>query len=762
MHTIRVDICYRPLRIGWAIRSGDIDAFRKAVRLSYALWGGRFNPILIVDQEEEAKQLIDLFRVDVIFPIGETNEAKAFPRKFPHLISPFFDNSLFVQGSSERNHARALDIHNALVYLRDNSEWKAIKDRGIKLYSWNTNDPLADVFLVHFGAYPDTEETGVDYRAIFKQATRASEHTLNPDMVIPSDTMDFPSIAYLSRHGLKSHYSVRGSGWEWPGFFVGDVNNVADLVSHWNLRAANIPLFFVDPNYIARYTDTIPAWEKAMRERVAHNRESDRHISVWSQRDIDTACKLFGDMTPLMRCRVSESTWNGRNVRVPMVHLGQASVLGVMGRDSERAKVSFALNGKPFCSDIAFYKQHLVASVSSIGGLYGDEQHTLVPPYLPELNEFYASTLHFQYDRLRIEPGRIGLIIETTNHDSFLYAMPVADLITRIFKMAEYDAKLSEAGLITRQLIANLGGVDGARVFKIPGVRRLLKTHGPTATFTKSSALQLIGSKDPDNPDGKFSDHQDLYIEPRPRGTKLEPPEVFAYLVERGLFRIGVLLTCPNCRLDSWSPLDHLKQHMSCELCGHDHDVTRQLVNGVWHYRRSGVLGKEKNAQGAVSVVLVLQQLNINLHGMLDLSFYSPSIELTATNEKLPTCEIDFLWVIPRLYPRKTVVILGECKDKGSINSADIEHLRCVADSFPRNRFKLFVLLSKLCPFTPEEVELAKTLNDKYRQRVILLTERELEPYHIYERANTELDIKHFGGTPEDLAQATALMYFKE
>ena len=70
MNTIRVDICYRPLRIGLAIRSDDIDAFRQAVRLSHTLWGGRFNPILIVDREEEAKRLIDLFRVDLIWPIG--------------------------------------------------------------------------------------------------------------------------------------------------------------------------------------------------------------------------------------------------------------------------------------------------------------------------------------------------------------------------------------------------------------------------------------------------------------------------------------------------------------------------------------------------------------------------------------------------------------------------------------------------------------------------------------------------------------------
>jgi len=36
METTRVDLAYRPLRIGWAIRPGDVEAFRSAARLSYA------------------------------------------------------------------------------------------------------------------------------------------------------------------------------------------------------------------------------------------------------------------------------------------------------------------------------------------------------------------------------------------------------------------------------------------------------------------------------------------------------------------------------------------------------------------------------------------------------------------------------------------------------------------------------------------------------------------------------------------------------
>lgn len=194
MDTIRVDICYRPIRIGWAIRSGDIDAFRRAVRLSYALWGGRFNPILVVDREEEARQLVDLFRVDLVWPVGDTDEVRAFPKKFPYLIAPFFHDTLFVGGAKERKYAQVLDVHNALVHLVDRPEWKAVKDRGMRLYTWQPDDPLADVFLVQLGGYPPVEEIGTDYRAMLVQAAQATEHTLALAAVIPADISEYPGI----------------------------------------------------------------------------------------------------------------------------------------------------------------------------------------------------------------------------------------------------------------------------------------------------------------------------------------------------------------------------------------------------------------------------------------------------------------------------------------------------------------------------------------------------------------------------------------
>ncbi|MGH8497471.1 MAG: hypothetical protein ACRERV_01460 [Methylococcales bacterium] len=766
MDTIRVDICYRPLRIGWAIRAGDMNSFRQAVKYSYAFWGGRFNPILIIDNEAKVERLVDLFRIDFIVPLGTSDEVNEFPKSYLHLINPFFHNPLFFPDANNPR-CQVLDIHNALIYLRDRSEWKHLKEKGVRLYSWSPDDPLADVFLMQFGMYPSIDDTGLDYRYMVMQAAEAEEIFLVKDAPIPASELDYPSIPYLSRQALHRHYSIReGSGS--PGFFVGDATNLDDLVCHWNLRAADIPLWFVDPNYLERYANVIPAWDSRMRERVSQWHEFNRHdVAVWLRQDnLDQKrleeCRPFGDLQ-LMVSTVSIDSWNGLNILPPMMCFDQVSTLGVLGRDNGKPKVSFSLNGKPFCDDTWFHSQHLVASISFVGGLYGDDLHTFRPPYVPELNEFYARTMHLEYNKLRIESERVGLIIDAADTDSFLHALPVADMMERLFGMANYAAKPSSAGLITRQLIARLGGLQGSRVFKIPGVRRLLKAHGLMVSFTKRSAIQLIGKKDPDNPHAKFEDHEDLYIEPRPRGTKLNPVDVFSHLVEKGLFRIGAKLTCPICRMASWIALDTLKQRVICDLCGNDYDATRQLVNGECHYRRSGVLGAEKNAQGAVPVVLTLQQLDTNFHRAFCDPLYSPSLDLDPKDGiNLPKCETDFVWVIARPYPRRTVIILGECKDKGPIDATGIDILRSVADSFPRNRFETFVLLVKLSPFIPEEINHAKVLNDKYRTRAILLTARELEPYHIYERTKAEFDIERYGGTPEDLARATVKIYFAE
>lgn len=136
------------------------------------------------------------------------------------------------------------------MHWNEKPEWRLIKDQGFRCISWEEDDPLADALLLSYGAYPPVSETGVDYNAILFDATMGIELSLNKARPIDPQIMNHPNVGYLARHGLRRHYSVRVGGWNLPGFFIGDANNIEELVTFWNLRAADISLYFIDLNHV--------------------------------------------------------------------------------------------------------------------------------------------------------------------------------------------------------------------------------------------------------------------------------------------------------------------------------------------------------------------------------------------------------------------------------------------------------------------------------------------------------------------------------
>jgi hypothetical protein len=211
METIRVDICYRPLRVAWAIHSSDLEGFREAVRLNHTLWGGRFNPIVLVDREE-AVSLVNLFRADLIWPLGRAKEVKDFPARFPYLITPFFGDALFLQGRDEVARAQLLDMRNALVHWRGTTGSEVLTDEGICTFGWNDSDPLSDTFLMQYGAYPEPKTIGVNYSNFLSEITFAEHLQIDRWSPIREETQNRPSLAYLSRRGLERHYSIPAGG----------------------------------------------------------------------------------------------------------------------------------------------------------------------------------------------------------------------------------------------------------------------------------------------------------------------------------------------------------------------------------------------------------------------------------------------------------------------------------------------------------------------------------------------------------------------
>lgn len=78
MDTLRIEICYRPLRVAWAIRGGDFGSLRRIFRWSHTLWGGRHNPVVVMDDDEHARRIAETFRVDMIWPVGDDEAVASF------------------------------------------------------------------------------------------------------------------------------------------------------------------------------------------------------------------------------------------------------------------------------------------------------------------------------------------------------------------------------------------------------------------------------------------------------------------------------------------------------------------------------------------------------------------------------------------------------------------------------------------------------------------------------------------------------------
>jgi hypothetical protein len=203
--------------------------------------------------------------------------------------------------------------------------------------------------------------------------------------------------------------------------------------------------------------------------------------------------------------------------------------------------------------------------------------------------------------------------------------------------------------------------------------------------------------------------------------------------------------------------LDDIATEVKCELCGNAFKITSQLRDRDWAYRRSGLFGREDHQQGSIPVAVTLQQMDTMFSGDM---IYCTAMNIAGLTADVAPCETDFVIVSQRYYERRIPLAIGECKAKGEITEQDVQNLKRVADAFQRTRIEPFIVFAKTGSFKPEEIARCQAAQIPYRSRVILLSDRELEPYFVYERTDKEFEIHHSAISFEDLARATEAIYF--
>lgn len=731
MNTVSAYIQYRPIRIGFCIRENNFEDYRKALRLTHTLWGGRYNPIIPIGSGTDSEsKLVESFKVDALFPVENDENISNFIKKFPHLPWPLhLTENLFIKGRRSLEPA-FLDIYQAA--LRLNSDLIKYNHRDtwqLNCISWAPNDPLSNMFEAMFGAYPSADEIKIDYDGLIASRLNVNSIGINPQTEISPDL-----FKNSTRNQLTTHMLLGGKILNHPGLYVGSVNNFSDLVYFWNMRACGMSLLFYDPDYSSRLDKIKNAYLEIQKQQPKPD-YSPGELGVWTTpKKIQSLNEKLISLD-LVRCTVTNHTLQNLNTHSSVRYFKGKTALGVLS-DSPSGSLSFQLPEKPTISGGIGHFQHLITSIKFFNGSTSEDQ-TFKVPYMPELNVFYGQKMH-TWNEVRVEPDGLGLITQIDENNLYLRSVGVKELTQEIFKQYGMTATPSKAGLIASRIIQQFGGLRDCCVFKIKGVRELIEKHKPTQSFTRQGANQIIGQNDPKTGKPNFSKYENLYLTSRPAGTKLKAPDAFNYLITKNVFRVGLELKCVNCDLEFWRAIDDIKSSSICEYCGNEFNILGQLKDRDWFFRRSGIFGHDNNQEGGIPVALTLQQLHAKFH--FDNFLYTTAINIEPNGANINKCETDFV-VITWNRHGEVSIIISECKTRTPIVMQDAENLKKVADAFPENRIQTFVLFSKLDNFSDDEINACIHAQGALRKRVIMLTDRELEPWDIYEHTKNEFAI---------------------
>jgi hypothetical protein len=744
MATTNLSIKYRPVRIGFLVREGSVEDLIKASGINTLLWGGIYNPIIPVGEDISlAEQLMNLFAVDVLSPVNHTKDIDGLIEKHPFLTDPgHYARDIFYEDwNTKKNIIGYLDSMNIVNYYWDREFKHKTKDfkSNCAVVRWEEKDDFKSLFSIQFGYFPDSYNLKDNYENAFLKGLCANEIRISASDSIPKELIESISPLKLTGTELQG-YAFPGRS---DGIYVGNENEFNDLLYFWNLRASGLSVEFLAKDKIKRAEGFIKEFLEKLDKVPNRHPNIEDWIAIYyqerkSHEEIKDIISGFKVKKPFLFSACEQEIWNGLNVSPANFYFGWEQVLANVEKSYDRYTVSLNLPEKKFIRDNnrdpKVGSQHLAISIDPITE-FSYPEHTLKPPFIRRLNEFYSREIAFDPWKIRIEKDGIAEIITVDDNSTSLYPIRHQTLIEKLFGLAGVKSEISQPGLITKRIVEKLEGVDGGRVFKINGVRKLLQTLKPNDSISRGEATKAIWE------DGKFKKHKNLYIEAR-KERELTTPNVFDFLLKKDFFRPGLELFCSHCRLPSWLSLSELKDLWECDYCGNENKTSLQLKNrGDWKFRKSGLFAKDNNQEGAIPVILTLL---VFLRIFNPSKFiYSPSLNLQIGGK---SCEIDFC-ILQYQRGERIQLGIGECKAEGGIiDQKDIDNLKAVKEQIRALGIDCYLIFSKTSEgFSQEEIKLFKQLESE-NIPVILLTNKEMEPYHPY------WDIEEVPGLPQKYA----------
>lgn len=747
MSTASVHITYRPLRIGFCINEGDFESLRKYMRINSTFWGGGLNPFVVVEDIEKADSLIESYKLDYLFATSKNMEVKKFIKDRKYLSPEVLNTEVARQEQST-----ILDIRHPIAkYIEFTKNGKI--DKKFLIPTWSQDDSLSDIMAITIGQYPLHSPFKIDYGKLLiekKIGEKGVEIGLNG--VLPAEAVKCLNPNKMGKFLLK----VAVPGDQDIGIFLGSKDSFRDLVDYWNLRAAGNDVLFVDLKYETRFTDWIDLQLQKCKDRPPKKSFRDSFlVASNSSADIESFKGRDVGMPKLLR-HLDSYSWGTENLRPTLRKIETNRILASVSNKYSRPTLSFELRGKPYQDEINFNMQRLVLDIDPLYYREPEENFSFNTIYCPELNDFYAREMRgSNSSRVRSGYDCVGVVIGCYDSHVELGAIKIDELVREFFKVYGLEIQPSKPGLIAKQISNQMGGLRGCQVFKIEGVRKLITEYKSADWFDDSAAIFRIGNFDPKTNKPNFDKYKHMWIEYSDGRKEQSPKDILRFLLRTKVLRTGIEVNCSKCSLKFWKAVNDVNEFIDCSFCGNQEDITPYLFQKKWQFRKSGLFEGDSNQEGAIPVLVSMQQLYSCTS--FNQSFFS--FASTIKGERVQ-CESDFIFISRDGYFGKRQVLIAECKNFGSIERKDLENLAAVARRFPEEQFETYIFLSKFGDFSREEISIIKEfVQPDFTGKIIMWSARELEANRPYENAIKDFGVSFNDHSLFDLAQATNSIY---
>lgn len=731
----------RPIKLAFIIAPNDSSSIKKAIILNSYLWGGKFNPIIPfynrlpkyfdrISRPKSSKELIDgyikNFDPDYIIPMGIVSNS--YKNRKDARIIEYED---ITKGIYEEYYARyGISLFEILNNYYE-KELKFLRKYPVNLYlpviGKNNNLFLSSVF----GNYDKTVITQLSNNYFEPIGiVRKNISIDNYLSTLITDTVPLSAIMNYSIESFKREYFTFFT------LYIMDSANTLDIIDFINLRATGIKILPIalqvldssqNKNFI------IETIRKHYKETEEHS-----HLKLLKSRSIDS------NIVSNFLTKISESLKENDIKKKFIIQNWYPRMWEDFGRNADNTKpgniqvkeeseqvknIEENVNIQSLSPSLKlnFSGTPRYANELSIRVNYGNiETYAEV---LPEGDSFFAHSFGF----IGFRDWRISnsALVHFTSYkkESISLQYPLSEkVMISWFKQWNWNAQLSNAGLIAKEMLNQLGGSFNINLIAKEGLINLFEKMGNSKSLNhKDFKGRIDAIINKDHNDGNTS----YYLK---------------QLIDSKIFKLGLDIQCKICKQNSWYSLTEIDYDLTCPKCLNKYVIPSESVSLLkWSYRLIGPFSLPQRSYGIFTVLLSFRFFSWVLDGLT-----TPLFSFDAKNPK-DKIEVDLALFFQKdnFDPKERELIFVECKTFNEITQKDINRMKTIMASFPKCIIAFATLNNKI---SNKEQKLILPLANKVRRilvngkpshYILILTATELySSYKLYETYDS-LDDKY-------------------